>query len=294
MMCIVKPVLRTGVILGVLTAVGVGGMMLVAGPARTAAVLDQVQASIVSKIDCSIDDPTAMRAQLRQLQEEYPERISAVRGDLAEVHEEIRQLEREKAIALRVVDITSGDLGVLEPEVAQASAAGVSLVRYEGRQLTVNQAATRLASIRNTQVAYSNRAADADDSLVLLRQQATQLEGFLMELEGERAQLDAQVTQLDREVDAIERNERLIELMEKQKARFDSYGGDRFAAGSLEALKAQLDTTRSRQQAEIEYLSSNQERVDYEDLARMQLEAEAQGALPTTNASQVNTLVPVR
>ena len=35
--------------------------------------------------DQCIDDPTAMRVKLQELEQEYPERIAAVRGDLAEL-----------------------------------------------------------------------------------------------------------------------------------------------------------------------------------------------------------------
>ena len=60
---IFKALLRTVVILGVIGAVGLGGMLMVAGQERTAAVLGQVQSSIVEHIDLSVGDPSAIRRQ---------------------------------------------------------------------------------------------------------------------------------------------------------------------------------------------------------------------------------------
>ena len=48
-------------------------------------------------------------------------RIAQVRGDLAELHEQIRQLEREKAISERVVAMADRDLDEFEPLVARAA-----------------------------------------------------------------------------------------------------------------------------------------------------------------------------
>src|SRR5688572_10924556 len=51
--------------------VGVGAA-LIAGPARSRAVLHQMQENIHGAIDQAIDDPTALRTQLEELEKEFP------------------------------------------------------------------------------------------------------------------------------------------------------------------------------------------------------------------------------
>ena len=296
-MGIFKTIFRTGVVLGVLTAIAVGGMVLVGGSERTAAFIGDVQTSVVEIIDTSIDDPAAMRHQLRKLQADYPERIGAVRADLAEIHEEIRQLERERAISERVVEMTSEDLAALDPLISNANDAVLSgshaslaaaTVRFENRLYTLDRAHSRAEQIRSTNNAYAARAADAEHDLGYLEQQAARLAQILVQLENERAQFEAQLTQLDRQIDAIARNERLIQLMEKRHTAIEAHS--RYEAQSIEHFVARLSQVRTRQEAELDTLANAQRRVDYEDVARMQLEAEqARGAM-----APVNELVPVR
>ncbi len=95
------------------------GAALVAGPHRVGAMIDQAQAGISSIIDENIDDPVVMRRQLRDLEQQYPERIAQMRADLAELQHQIREIEREKAVANRVVLLTQADLGDFEEVVGQ-------------------------------------------------------------------------------------------------------------------------------------------------------------------------------
>lgn len=297
-MAIMKTILRTGVILGTLAVLGLGGMALVAGPDRACAVIDQVQASIRSSIDDNVEDTVALRNQLRKLQSEYPERISQVRADLAEIQEEIRELERDKAISQRVVSLADQDLAVLEPLLTDAGAGGnvqTSTVLFQNRLMSLNQAYTRATQIKQTRIAYANRGADADYSLGYLHQQAERLAQLLVELEAERAEFETQLVQLDRQVDAIARNERLISMMEKRQKSFEA---SRYEAPSMDHIVARLGEIRTRQEAEIDYLANDQRRIDYEDLARMQLESERQPGSAVDAAPQpfdyTHELTPVR
>ena len=86
-----KTLLRVGV---VTTACG-GLALLIAGPDRASALVGQAHDTIIQHIDATIDDPVALRKQLRELEREYPERIAQVSGDLAELNEQISQLEQE-------------------------------------------------------------------------------------------------------------------------------------------------------------------------------------------------------
>ena len=188
-----KTVFRVGVI----TAVCAGAALFIAGEGRVRAMLSHAHSSLVDTIDEHIDDPTALRAQLRDMEKEYPERLAQVRGDMAEINQQIGQLEKEQAIAERVVTLADQDLASLQPlldeaheaQIEQTAFLGegvrqVAAIRFDNRTLTMEQAVRRLDHIGRTRVAYANRAADAAHDLVYLRQQA-ELE--LLTSDGERA-----------------------------------------------------------------------------------------------------------
>lgn len=278
-----KGIFRIGAV-GLLT-LGVigGGALLIAGPGRTKAMVDRVQTGIQHHIDQHIDDPTAMRAQLEKLEAEYPERIAAVRGDLAELREQIRQLQREAAVSERVVAMAEEDLAQLQPALDEATAQRVAgdvrsaSVRFGEAHYTFERASAKVQQIRNTRNAYSQRAADAEHDLVYLENQATRLEDLLVQLETERAQFQSQLSLLSRQVDAIARNERLIGLMEERNKTIEECS--RYDAISLDQLTSRLAEVRSRQEAELEYLSTQRSETDYEDMARMQIDREGLGDL---------------
>jgi chromosome segregation ATPase len=275
-MGIISKVIRTSVIAGVVGGVVVAGTIMVAGPQRSAAIFHQLREDVIQRIDCKLEDPVAMRQQLRELAQEYPEKISALRGDLAELQTQIRQLDRDRAVSQRVVALASRDIESLQPLLAAASATGngrLAAVRTEG-DYAIEQTKARARRIRQTQAAYSNRASEAAHDLMYLRQQEERMEDILIELQGEYEQFQTQLTQLERQVDAIERNERLISLLERRQRRIDEMS--RFEASSLEHVVARLAELRSRQEAELQILASDQRRVDYESMARQELDQESQ------------------
>lgn len=276
-----KRFLRVGVIGTVLVGTAAGAAIMIAGPQRARAVMTQVHGQVIHSIDAHIDDPAALRAQLQEMEREYPKRIAQVRGDLAELQEEIRQLDRDREIATRVVALADEDMAELEAKLAQASAqveAGSTrlvAVTVDDNKFTYDRAATRLNQIRNTRVAYYNRAEDASHDLGFLHQQEGRLQDLLGQLEGERAQFRSQIAQLSRQVDAIARNDRLIDLLEKRNKTIERVS--RYEAVSLDQITGRLSEIRSRQEAELDLLSSEQEEADYEDMARMQLSQERLG-----------------
>ena len=105
MLSILKPFFRLALIM--LVVAGIAAM--VAGPERVHAMAHQVKTEISDVIDANIDDPVALRSQLRKLQKEYPKRIASVQADLTDLHQQIRELEREKAVAQRVVLLARQD-----------------------------------------------------------------------------------------------------------------------------------------------------------------------------------------
>ena len=269
---------KTMVRVGVVVALVGGAAALIAGPRRVGLLFDKLRDNVNDHVDAAIDDPTALRSQLRELEEQYPERISELRGDLAELQEQERQIQRDLAVAQRVVQLADADVGTLQPLVAQAQAASAEAepgtvvnVRFADAALDVDEASNRLARIVQTRSAYAGRAADASRDLTYLGQQKDRLEQLLAQLETERSEFRSQIWQLDRQVDTIARNDRLIELMQRRQKTMDECG--RYEAGSLAQVQSRMAEVRSKQESQLEMLSSDQERLDYEDVARLQVDA---------------------
>ena len=277
-----KKVIRTGVVGGILAGAAVGATVLLAGPERSAAIFDQLQENVVETIDANLDDPVALRAQLRELESEYPERISALRGDLGELQSQIGQLERERQISDRVVQLAPRDLDSMGIEDG-------AVLASNGNGYLEQQTRSRARQIRQTQAVYSSRASEAAHDLVYLRQQEERMIELLGQIEGEYSNFQAQLWQLERQVDAIARNERLIGLMEERQQTIDELS--RFEVVSLDHMVSKLTEMRSRQEAELEFLSEDQRRMDYESVAKMQLEGET---TVIESAADANSLIQIR
>lgn len=271
-----RTIFRVGVIGMVTTGVLTGGALLIAGPQRTKAVMHKVKGDLLDQIDSRIDDPTALRAQLEKLEQEYPARIKQVHADLAELNEQIRQLRREQGICERVVEMADADLAELEPKVREAAAVQASnghtrasAIALDDRVYSFERAAAKVGQIRQTRIAYSERGANAAHDLTYLDQQAARLQELAVQLENERAQFQGQIWGLSRQVDAIARNERLIELVEKRNRTIEECS--RYDAVSLDQITSRLNEIRSRQEAELDLLASARAEVDYEEMARAQV-----------------------
>ena len=269
-------VFKTIVRVGVVTAVIAGGAVLIAGPARTAALFESLRNAVNDKVDEAIDEPSSLRTQLRDLEQQYPERISELRGDLAQLQEQQRQVERDRAVSEKVVQLADADLSSLKPLIAQAQVARqeaapgtVIAVRFADDSLSMDEAMERAQRIGQTRSAYAVRSSDAARDLEYLGQQRERLEQLLSQLETERADFRAQIWQMDRQVDAIARNDRLIELMERRQKTMDECS--RYEGGSLAQIQTRMAEVRSKQESQLAMLSSDQERLDYEDVARLQL-----------------------
>ncbi len=278
---------------GLITVLAGTAAYFIAGPERTEAVFTQAHSKVMAMIDDNIDDPVALRAQLRDLEEEYPVKIAQVRGDLAELQTQIQQLEKDRDVSTGVVKLASADLETLQPLLASAHAsrsengrARLATVQFENRTYSVDQALTRANHIEQTRIAYANRAADADHDLVYLKQQEGRLGDLLVQLETERAQFQSQMWQLERQVDAIARNDRLINLMEKRQKTIEECS--RYEVASLDHMQGRLAELRSRQEAELEYLSDERKTLDYEERAKVLL---LDGGFATDAAYDVSSLV---
>jgi len=279
MISIFKTLFKTTLIGVAVIGTLAGGALLLAGPGRTQAVLHQVRSRVASVIDQNIDDPVALRNNLRELEREYPKRMAILSADLSELNQQIRQLSRERAISLRVVELADQDLAVLRPmlEQATASAAGngharLAAVSFDHGVYSVQRANTKVRRIQNTRSAHANRAADADHSLTYLRQQLGRFEEAMSQLEAEQAEFQIQLFQLNRQVDSIQRNERLIKMLADRKRTLEECTS--WDVSSLDQITGKLDQILSQQAAHLDVLSSVQEAVNYEDMAREQLNDE--------------------
>jgi chromosome segregation ATPase len=281
-MCILKTAFRTLVIGGLALGVLAGGSMLFAGPDRTAAMFHHSRDFVNSAIDAQIDDTTAMREKLRNLEREYPQRISQVSGDLAEIRDQMRQLDREHRVSARVVELTGQEVARLEGQLtdvdseltnvtASTYTSGSSMLAV--RRDTLRREAQR---VHQTRVVYQQRADQAITDLGYLEKQAQRLEEALTQLENERTQFQSQLMQLERQIDAIDRNERMIEMMEKRQRTLDEVS--RYDAFSMDHVTSKLSEIRSRQEAELDMLTTSQGATDWEDAARFDLDSQSTGA----------------
>ena len=274
-MGIIKGVIRYGVI-GTLAG---GAVVLVAGPQRTLAIINQATSGIHRLIDGQIEDPIVLRQQLRDLEGQYPQKIAAVRGDLSELQQQKVAMQDELRTSQRVVEMTEADLTGMndllsKAEDARSTADGPTLVRvrFDGRAIDLDQAYAKANEISRVRDAYASKSSDTQNALNYLDQQEQRLSELLTKLETERAEFQAQLWQLDQQVDTVARNDRLIEIMENRQDSIDEHS--RYAVASLDQLKSRFAEIRGKQEARLEALSVPATTRNYEDRAKQELDSE--------------------
>ncbi len=296
-MAIVKHVVRYAVIAGL---VG-GAAALVAGPDRIAALASQTRGQINAAIDKTIDDPIALREQIRKLEAQYPEKIAAVRSDLSELREQVTQLRAERAESEMVVALAHNDLQqmhgmITRAESAQASAAadgGPAIVRvvFQNESLKLNDAYGKANRIEQVASAYTNRVDEIDRDLGYLSEQESRLATLLDQLETEHAEFQAQMWQMDRQINTIARNERLIDMMEKRQRTIDQ--ASRYDSGSLQELSGKFASIRSKQEARLEALSTSGTTMNYEERARFELNSQLKAPARKFEVSPRPTVIEI-
>jgi len=276
-MAICKTVIRGVVITGVVAGLAAGAVAVTAGPQALFAIVGQARDKVAHTIELAIDDPVALRAQLRELESAYPERIGEVRGELTELQQQIAQLQQDGLVAQKVVEMASADLASLKDMLARAESARTGApytvinVRFGGQALSLEQAYSRATQISNTIAAYQTRVSDAERDVTFLQQQADRLNELLAQLETEQAELQAQIWQLDGQIEMIARNDKLIDMVERRQNAIEKY--DKFEAVSLEQVKSRIAKIRSTQEARLNALAANRG-TDYETKARTTLDSE--------------------
>ncbi|MHC5113070.1 MAG: hypothetical protein ACYTGP_01420 [Planctomycetota bacterium] len=278
---ITRCILRYGVIGGL----ALGGITLLVGPERVAAGLAQVRTKAQNVVDGCMDDPVALRRQLAQLADQYPDRIEEVSAEVAAVDVQIGQFERDIKIARKVVALTTEDLQNLKALVDRAETRIVTpaslksgnarpvFIRYEGVRFTVDEALTEGRRINHIRTTTQDRLAHDEFQINFLGEQKARLAEILAKLQEEYSTYQAQLWQLDRQIDAIERNDRLIELTEEQHATLASY--ERFGkVANLKQLESKLAELRARQEAQLQTLKKRGVATDYEREAMFEFESD--------------------
>ena len=273
MSCITRCIFRWGLI----TGLALGGVTLLLGPERVKMGFTQVRTKAQQIVDTAVDDPSALRQQLRELADEYPDRIKEVRGEIAEVDHQMSQFQRDVEIAQRVVAMATDDLESLKELVAraeaeQATGARFVSIRVDGVRFNLDEAYTEGRRIQNVRTQYQDRLASDKFQLQFLDEQKSRLVSILEKLEDEYATYETKLWQLDRQIDAIQRNDRLIELTERQQATLENYS--RFDTPNLATLESKLAELRAEQEAQLQVLAKHGMNDDYEDRARFELESQ--------------------
>lgn len=257
---------------GIIGGLALGGITILVGPSRVGAAFDQIRSKAQQAADQFVDDPVALRRQLQSLAEQYPTRIGQVRGEIAEIDRQLRQLEHDSEVAKRVVAMATDDLNRLRVAVATAEASSHRLVGLNDSKpkATVDTAKEEARRINNVRLSYQDRFASGKQQLEFLNQQRERLSKILERLEVEYSEFESKMAMLDRQIDSIERNERLIDMTKEQQALLADYDklGD---VGNLGQLEAKLAELRTVQEAQLEVLSKAGIPSDYEQRAKADL-----------------------
>ena len=258
---------------GLISTLALGGATLLIGPQRMAAGLAHVRVKAQSIVDGTSDDPMVLRRQLAELAEEYPQRIAEVQGEIAEVNHQISQFVHDTEVAVRVVAMTTEDLGELKTLITKARevTGRPVFVRFEGVRFGIDQAYGEARRIQNVRVTYGDRVACNRQQLEVLNQQKARLYEIQSKLQDEYSTFETQMWQLDRQIDAIERNARLIEMTEQLQATLAGY--DHWGKlDNLKQLQAKMAELQAIQDAQLDTLAKVGIRYDYEKRAQYDLD----------------------
>lgn len=264
----------------VITALAGGAAVVVAGPHRVRALVHQARQNVNACIDQRVDDPIALREQIKDLEAEYPSRIASVESDLADLNAQIDQLKRDGAVAHRTAALIDQDFAQLnglidqaETAVASAHDAGqfrIVRVRYNDRTLDMDAAYSRATNLQQMRDSYISRGDDVQRSLDLLGQQQERLSSLLTQLKQEQTDFQTQLFQLDTQIDAIARNDRLIEMLETRQKRIDQ--ASRYEAHSLDQITSRLAQIRGQQDSRIDRILGTTDEQRYEQRAQYELD----------------------
>jgi len=262
----------------VITALAGGVLVAVAGPQRVGYMIHQTRSNVIGVIDSNIEDPIMLRAQIKNLEAQYPQKIAEVRSDLTEVQTQISQLDRELQVAVKVVNLAGMDLETVSGQLTQArytqesNPGAIVRVSLNNRAVDLDDAYAKRNQIQQTRDMYAARATDLQTDLGYLNDQELQLAELLERLESERTEFQAKLFQLDAQIDTIARNERLIDMMEDRQDTIDAHSN--FQANSLDQLNGRLSGIRTEQRARLESIAGRDADKNYVEEAEFLVDQE--------------------
>ncbi|MEO1512635.1 MAG: hypothetical protein AAFU70_11220, partial [Planctomycetota bacterium] len=201
----VKGIVRFGVV-GVIVGGGAAFLAETVRPGSVGAILHKAGHVAGNVIDQNIDDPIALRAQLRSLEASYPQKIAEVRDDLTEADDQIAMLEREMTVSEKVVALTDQDLSVLDQNIETARSAeargGVRFakVSFNDTAMTLDTAYAKRQEIQAVRGVHAQNAAQYSTELGYLQTQRGQLSDLLARLEREQTEFQVQLLELHLEL----------------------------------------------------------------------------------------------
>ncbi|MEZ6244235.1 MAG: hypothetical protein R3B57_14465 [Phycisphaerales bacterium] len=284
-------VTKTVVRVGLLAALAGGALIVVAGPEGAHALFNQARANVGGVINSVVDDPIALRAQLKNLEAEYPKKIADVRTDLGELQGQIAEMERELAVSQKVVELAGADLSRLDGTLTEARSVQAenpgALIRvvYNDRPMGLEDAYGKRTHIQQTRDIHQTRVTELTTDLGYLHQQEDQLGELLTKLETERSEFQTQLFQLDAQIDSVARNDRMITMMEKRQATIDEHS--RFEAHSLDQIRNRLKSKLDMQRQELASIAVRDRQTNYEDTARYLLDQQNQDQTPSVSPAPV-------
>ena len=262
----------------VITALAGGVLVAVAGPQRVGYMIHQTRSNVIGVIDNNIEDPIMLRAQIKNLEAQYPQKIAEVRSDLTEVQTQISQLDRELQVAVKVINLAGMDLETVSGQLTQArytqesNPGAIVRVSFNNKAVDLDDAYAKRNQIQQTRDMYAARATDLQTDLGYLNDQELQLAELLERLESERSEFQAKLFQLDAQIDTIARNERLIDMMEDRQDTIDAHSN--FQANSLDQLNGRLSGIRTEQRARLEAIAGRDADKNYVDEAEFLIDQE--------------------
>ncbi len=288
-------ILKTTVRFGVISGLVAGGAILVAGPERVSALVRQAHHNVVEVIDNNIDDPIAMRAQLRDLEAQYPRKIAEVRSHVAELETQMAHIDRERKIAQRVVELATTDHLDLQQLLARAedaqseNAYRVVRINFQNRQLDVDDAYRRATNISSTIDSYQARVDDYTLEFDSLQLESETLHELLGKLETEHADFQMQLAQLERQIDAVARKERMVKMLAERQRRMDEIS--RYRVASLDQFTMKVNSKLAELDSEIAQRSARGDYKDYVSKAQTQIDRQTAAEARSGNSQ---TLKPTR
>lgn len=269
-MAFVKTIVRVGVVSGL----AAGALVVIAGPHRVGAVMSQVRTNVNNLADSVIDDPIALRAQLRDLQREYPARIAEISSELDTLQSQMADMERDRRITARAHTLAQAKAAEWSDMLTRAKDAQGDFrtvaFKYDSQTLNFEQAVARAQSVQKQVQLFAKRVEDMNRDITFLSQQKQRLNDLLNELTTEQDQLHVQIAQLDSEIDMIERNDKLITMIEDRERAISEYStGSRGV--SIVQVEKRLAKIHAEQEARFNAITGNTKNSSFLDQAEQEL-----------------------